>query len=149
METVMRERRRSLLDFAVAASLAVVPVMLGMLLLVAVVRPADKPAALGAEQGDRYVSVRHVAALKTFEDAVIRRRGASLSAPGANDVLAALPQCRREWSTKWNAATWLRGAISGTPQHEPSQADRVAAQLAELDAVLLRFSARPNPRVDA
>jgi hypothetical protein len=45
----------------VAASLAVVPIMLGMLLLVAVVRPAGQAGRAGAEQGDRYVSVRHVA----------------------------------------------------------------------------------------
>ncbi len=42
----MAERRPiALLDFAIAASLAVVPVMLGMLWLVAVVRPADPAAA--------------------------------------------------------------------------------------------------------
>jgi hypothetical protein len=142
-------RRRSLLDFALASSLAVVPVMLGMLLLVAVVRPLDKPAALGAEQGDRYVSVRHVAALKTFEDAVVRRRGAALAAPSGADVLSALPQCRRDWGTQWTVSAWLRGLAGRELPPEPSQADRVAAQLAELDAVLLRFSSRPNPRVEA
>src|SRR5256885_17244619 len=111
----MRERRRSLLDFAIAASLAVLPVMLGMLLLVAVVRPLDKPAALGMEPGDRYVSVRHVAALKTFEEAVVRRRGATLAMPAASSLLDALPQCRREWGAKWNALAWLRSRASDAP----------------------------------
>jgi hypothetical protein len=93
--------------------------------------------------------VRHVAALKTFEDAVVRRAGASLTAPGAAELLQALPQCRRDWAPKWNASAWLHGLVGAAPPREPSQGDRVAAQLAELDAVLLRFSARPNPRVEA
>jgi hypothetical protein len=68
----MAERRaRSLLDFAIAASIAVVPIMLAMLLLVAVIRPADPGAWHG--QAERYVSVRQVAALKTFERAIVQR----------------------------------------------------------------------------
>ncbi|HEX6362381.1 MAG TPA: hypothetical protein VFZ93_05470, partial [Albitalea sp.] len=146
----MRERRpRSLLDFAVAASVAVVPLMLGMLLAVAVVRPLDRPATVGPEQGDRYVSVRQVAALKTVEEAVVRRAGTDPARPTAADVLAALPQCRRDWAAKWSLAAWLRGLASDTPVREPSGADRVAARLAELDGVLHRFSTRPNPRVEA
>jgi len=44
----MAERRdTSLLDFAIAASIAVVPVMLVIVLLVAVIRPAD-PGAVSA-----------------------------------------------------------------------------------------------------
>jgi hypothetical protein len=42
----MSERRpASLLDFAIAASIAVVPVLLGVVLLVAVIRPADVEAS--------------------------------------------------------------------------------------------------------
>ncbi|HEV7912594.1 MAG TPA: hypothetical protein VGP22_02410, partial [Albitalea sp.] len=82
----MADRRSpSLLDFAIAASIAVVPILLGMLLLVAVIRPAQ--TASGTPGPDRYVSVRHVAALKTFEQAVVRRPATSASAPTAADVL--------------------------------------------------------------
>ena len=70
----MAERRAlSLLDFAIAASLAVVPVLLGVRALVAVVRPADPDSLWRQGRSDRYVSVRHVAALKTFERAIVRR----------------------------------------------------------------------------
>jgi len=129
----------SLLDFAIAASVTVVPIMLGMLWLVAVLRPADAPTAGAAV--DRYVSVRHVAALKTFEQAVVRRGDAPRAAPTADEVLAAMPRCRAEWAPKWTLATlWGR-------EPAPSQATRIAAQLAELDLALLRFGARPNARV--
>jgi hypothetical protein len=121
-------RSRTLLDFAIAASVAVVPIMLGMLLLVAVIRPQDPSAASAPGQADRYVSVRHLAALKTFEQAVARRRAATPAKPTAAEVLAGLPQCRRDWDAK---------------------AQRIAAQLAALDALLLRFSTRANTRVDA
>ena len=82
-------RSRTLLDFAIAASVAVVPIMLGMLLLVAVIRPQDPSAAFGPGQADRYVSVRHLAALKTFEQAVARRPATTSATPTAADVLAA------------------------------------------------------------
>jgi hypothetical protein len=132
-------RRSSLLDFAVVAALAVVPVMLAILLLVAVVRPLEPSAvAPGRAPADRYLSVRHVAALKTFEQA-IRPRAADLPAPPtAEQLLAGIPACRGEWSAGWLAA--LRGGAT-------SPADRIAAQLAALDAALLRFGGRPNARV--
>ncbi|NRF65607.1 hypothetical protein HLB44_01285 [Aquincola sp. S2] len=97
------------------------PVLLGVLLLVAVIRPADE------QHGDRYVSVRHVAALKTFEQAIVRRDAAGFAAPaaGADAVLQALPACARDWD-----------------------ATQVGAQLASVDAALLRFSTRPNGRVE-
>ena len=118
-------RSRTLLDFAIGASVAVVPIMLGMLLLVAVIRPHDTASGLG--QADRYVSVRHVAALKTLEPAVVRRQAITPAAPTAAGVLEGLPQCRRE---------------------RKAQAELIAAQLAALDAVLLRFSTRANTRVE-
>ncbi len=100
----MAERReRSLLDFAIAASIAVVPIMLAMLLLVAVIRPADPGAWHG--QADRYVSVRQVAALKTFEQAIVQRTVPALAAPTAAQLLEGLPQCQREWGETWGA-TW-------------------------------------------
>lgn len=135
-------RRTSLLDFAVIAALAVVPVMLGILLLVAVVRPTEPSLGPGRVPDDRYLSVRHVAALKTFEQA-IRRRSADLPAmPGAAQLLAAVPQCRGEWTPGWLARLRARGGPVVSP------AERMAAQLAALDAALLRFGTRPNTRVE-
>ncbi len=134
-------KRRSLLDFAIAASAAVLPVMLGMLLLVAVIRPLQSPPDAAGEPG-RYLSVRQLAALKTFEAAVVPRASASVVAPRAADVLEALPACRSAWSAgAWRLPAWLVAA-------RPSGAERVAAQLARLDAALADFSGRANPRVD-
>jgi len=94
----MAERRRvSLLDCAIAASLAVVPVLFGVLALVAVVRPADPDSVDRQGRSDRYVSVRRVAALKTFERAVLRRSADAPQRFEAADVLAGVPACRREW----------------------------------------------------
>lgn len=132
-------RRRSLLSFAIAASIAVLPVMLGMVLLVAVVRPADPsavPAPSANDRNERYISVRHLAALKTFEQAVVRRNGPAPASPTGAEVLAALPSCQGEWDAKWRAT-------------DASQAERIAAQLAILDQALLQFSSRPNARVEA
>ncbi|WP_284619460.1 hypothetical protein [Aquabacterium humicola] len=129
----MREQR-SMLDLAIAASLAVLPVLLGVLLLVAVIRPGRDTLSTGdAAADDRHVSVRHVAALKTFESAIVRRDSADFAPPRAADadaLLQALPECRRDWQD--------------TPQ--PA---RVAAQLASIDAALQRFSTRPNRRVES
>lgn len=134
-------RRTTLLDFAVIAALAVVPVMLGILLLVAVVRPSEPSGvAPGRAPADRYLSVRHVAALKTFEESIVRRRSDTPVAPGAGQVLEGIPSCRGEWRAGWLAQ--LRGGAA------QSQAQRIAVQLGALDAALLRFGTRPNARVD-
>ena len=70
----MAERRAvSLLDCAIAASGAIVPVLLGVVALVAFVRPGDPDSFWRQGHSDRYVSVRHVAALQTFERAIVRR----------------------------------------------------------------------------
>ncbi|HET9644240.1 MAG TPA: hypothetical protein VFP68_12990, partial [Burkholderiaceae bacterium] len=116
---------RSLLDFAISASAAVLPVMLGVLLLPGVIRPDEKARLAGFHnEKDRYVSVRHLAALKTFERSVaVRTRGFAPS-PSAQEVASGLPQCRDAWN-----------------------AQDMAAQLAAFDAALLRFSSRPNGRV--
>ena len=144
----MAERRTlSLLDCAIAASLALVPVMFAVVLLVAVVRPAE-PGAFGqAGSSDRYVSVRHVAALKTFERAVVARDAMPGSAVTAADVLAGIGGCRREWRGDRSVLQAVQAFLFGTAT-EPVPADRVAGQLAELDAALLRFSGRADARVD-
>ena len=140
----MRERR-SLLDFAIGASAAVLPVMLGMLLLVAVIRPHEQAQASAPVFGDRYVSVRHLAALKTFETAV--RQQAALTEPAlalsGAEVLAALPACRSEWGAKWQASLALAQRAAPIP------AEHIAAQLGALDGLLRRFSMAANSRVEA
>ena len=73
-------RPLALLDFAIVASAAVVPVMLGMLLLVAVVRPADPAASVLGARSDRYASVRQVAALQ--HDGMVESAGAERATGG-------------------------------------------------------------------
>jgi len=144
----MAERRdTSLLDFAIAASIAVVPVMLAVMLLVGVIRPADPAAAAWRGRADNYVNLRHVAALKTFEQAVVQRPATALAAPTARDVLDGLPQCRREWGATWSPGQWLLALGGPTHVAAPSPAEHIAARLAAFDAALLRFSSRPNARV--
>ncbi len=92
----MAERRRlTLLQLAVAASAGLVPVLFGVLLIVASAREAD--SAKPAQNSDRHVSVRHVAALKTFEYAIIRRDRVKAGLPSAQTLLEHFPQCRAEW----------------------------------------------------
>src|SRR6187200_901511 len=88
----------ALLDFAIAASLAVVPVLLGMLWLVAVIRPADPTAVARQAAADRYVSVRHVAALQTFEAAIVLRASGAHPPRDVGELLAGIPWCQREWA---------------------------------------------------
>ena len=143
----MLERRgSSLLDFAIAASIAIVPIMVGIVLLVAVVRPADPGAVSWRGTVDSYASVRHVAALKTFQAAIRARAELRAPPPTARQVLDGLPQCQSEWGAAWRASDWLphMAGISAAP---PSQAEHIAAQLTALDAALLRFGSRPNARV--
>lgn len=140
---MLERRSRSLLDFAITASIAIVPIMLGIVLLVAVVRPADPGTVSWRGAAERYVSVRHVAALKTFEAAIVERSAAVTAPPTALQLLAGLPQCQREWSMTWRAADWLPLAGAATL----SPAEHIAARLAEFDAALLRFGARTNARV--
>jgi hypothetical protein len=144
----MAERRdTSLLEFAIAASLAIVPVMLGIVLLVAVARPAAWGTAAARDVPDRYRSVRLAAALKTFEAAVVERPAAAPQPPDAAAVLAGMPACQREWgAASWRAGDWLP-LVSRAGAAAPTPAARVAASLAEFDAALLRFSTRANPRV--
>jgi hypothetical protein len=142
---MVERRATSLLEFAIAASLAVVPIMLGILVLVAFVRPSEPGTASWRDQPDRYVNVRHVQALKTFEQAVVQRPAVATLLPTATAVLEGIPQCRREWSATWSAGQlpWAAGARAAPP----SPAERIATRLAALDAALLRFSSRSNPRV--
>jgi hypothetical protein len=140
-------RPTSLLDFAIAATLAILPVMLGIVLLVAVIRPADPGTVSWRGAPERYVSVRHVAALKTFERAIVERSALTLAAPTVQQLLDGLPQCRPEWDAPWRASRWLSWLPVAPRSASASQAEKVAAQLAAFDAALLRFATRANPRV--
>ena len=141
----MAERRAlSLLDLAIGASLAVVPVLLAVLLVVADMRPADPGAH---RNGDRHISVRQVAALKTFERAIVRRDSVRAPLPTAEALLAGVPQCRREWDGHPGPLQRARQLIAKAPAAEMSPAQRLAAQIEALDAALLRFSAGASRRV--
>ena len=120
-------------------ALAVVPVMLGIA-AAGRGRAAGRAAGVGpAGAADRYVSVRHVAALKTFEQAIVAARAEQPSAPTAAQVL------RRHPAVPARVARRLAGtAARPAAAPAPSQAERIAAQLAALDAALLRFGTRPT-----
>src|SRR5215470_16377205 len=105
-----RARRLTLLQLAIVSSVAVVPTLLAVLLLVDSARRDDtvKPA----RNSDRHVSVRQVAALKTFESAIVRRNLVRAGPPTAEALLDHLPQCRAEWDGRGGPLTRLRGLLS-------------------------------------
>jgi len=144
---VAERRAISLLDCAIAASLAIVPVLLGVVALVAFVRPGDPDSFWRQGHSDRYVSVRHVAALQTFERAIVRRTAQEPREVTTDEVLDGLAPCRREWGVATGAKPWLRRLALGGAEDAPPAA-QIAAQLSELDAALLRFSGRVNGRVE-
>src|SRR5438105_1240308 len=146
-EPPMREERGvSLLDLAIAASAAVVPVLLFVLLIVAEVRPSD-PSMNARRSGDRHVSIRQVAALKTFEHAIVRRDRVRSALPNADALLDGVAQCRAEWDGRGNALQRIRQSLVKTRAAQLSPAQRLAAQLEEIDAALVRFSTGANRRV--
>ena len=140
-----KPRRLTLLQLAIAASLTVVPTLLAVLLMVDSVRRDDtvKPAS----NSDRHVSVRQVAALKTFEYAIVRRDRIRSGPPAADTLLDRLPQCRSEWDGQGGALTRLRGLLSHASDRRLSPAGQMALQLAEIDEALLLFSSGENRRV--
>ena len=110
----MRKRAQpTLIDLAVAASVAVVPVLLGALLTVAATREAED--ARSARNSERHVSVRHLAALKTFEYAIVRRDSGTAPLPTTEALLARFPACRAEWdpSSRWVAR--MRSTLLASP----------------------------------
>ncbi len=142
------ERRITLLELAIAASVAVVPVLFIVLLIVADTR-SNAGSARVAQNGDRHVSVRQVAALKTFEHAIVRRDRVRAPLPDADALLDAVPQCRREWDGHPNLLQRVRRQFVKTATAtQLSPAQRLSAQLAEIDAALGRFSSGANRRVN-
>src|SRR5437667_3908502 len=143
---MVERRTTTLLDFAIVASAAVVPVLLLVLIVVGVIRPLD-PAFQGARNGDRHVSVRQVAALKTFERAIVRRNTIAVGPPTALQLLDGVPQCRAAWDGHLGLLDRVRAALARSGMAPPTPAQRLAAQLADLDDELRRFSTGANPRV--
>ena len=97
-----------------------------------------------AGRGDRYVSVRHVAALKTFERAIVRarraRRAPHLPTADVLAGIAAVPaRVERADRRRAVAAADRRRRRAGRCA---AGRRRSRAQLGELDAALLRFGTR-------
>src|ERR1700682_1965190 len=142
----MPERRRlTLLQLAVAASMGLVPVLFGVLLRVAPARQAD--SARPAQNSDRHVSVRHVAALKTFEYAIIRRDRVSVGPPSAETLLEHFPQCRTKWDGRGGVLSRVRRLLTRPSSDGSSGATRMAVKLEEIDQALVAFSSGDNRRV--
>jgi hypothetical protein len=140
------KRHATLLEFAIAASAAVVPVLLVVLLIVAWLRPQEAATRV-TRDADHHVSVRQVAALKTFERAIVRRDKVSSPAPTVEALLAGVPACRAEWEGQRGTMTRVRRWLSRNNDAPQSPAARIAAQLAQLDQSLAAFSTAANRRV--
>jgi hypothetical protein len=140
-------RATTLLDFAIAASAAVVPVLIVVLLAVALAQRPD-PAVTVYGNADRHVSVRELGALKTFERAVVRRSDVSLGPPSAQLILERVPACRSAWDGYESVLVRLRRALGRGGVAAVSPAQRLAAQLAELDQEVARFSTGAQRRVN-
>jgi len=138
-------RRTSLLQFAIMASTAVLPVLLGVLLMVASARQSDALATSRAS--DRHVSVRHVAALKTFEHAIVRRDRIAATLPTAQALVERVPQCRAAWAGGGGTIDRLRRVVTRAPERGASPATRMAGQFKEIDDALREFSNGENRRV--
>ena len=139
-----RGRPATLLELAISASAAVVPILVGVLLALTLPRAAADAPTAGSE---RHVSVRHVAALKTFEQAIVRRDRVGAPPPSADALLARLPQCRAEWGASSGVLTRMRAFVSPRVEAGELPAARLARELGELDRALARFSGAENRRV--
>jgi cell division protein FtsI/penicillin-binding protein 2 len=139
------KRTTTLLDFAIVASAAVLPVLLAVLLAVDLARPLV--GGTGAGDGERHVSVRELAALKTFERAIVPRHAVTQGPPTAGLILERVPQCRSAWDGHEGLITRLRRVLGHGPA-PASPAQRLEVELADLDDELLRFSTGAQRRVE-
>src|SRR5882672_10353711 len=105
------ERPITLLEFAIAASVAVVPLLLDVLVIVAEMRPSD-PSAKARTNGNQHVSLREVAALKTFERAIVRRDAVSAALPTPEALMDGVPQCRAEWEGRGGTMHRIRQLLA-------------------------------------
>ena len=132
-------RRMTLLDFAIAASVTVVPVLLVVLLGMGSLAPPDP------RSGSSHVSARQLAALKTFEHAIVRRDAVGTALPDAAALATHVPECRDEWNGDRPMSRLM--ALLGRTNPERKPAHRLAAHLAELDRALAAISEGSNRRV--
>ena len=135
----------TLLALASVASWAIAPVLLAVLLVVAHQRQAD--TTIPERDSDRHVSVRHVAALKTFEYAIVRRDRVSVGPLSADALLTRIPACRSAWDGGGGVLARMHRYLSRTVDSGSSPAARIVAELQAIDDALLRFSSSENPRV--
>jgi len=142
----MTRRSRTLLDFGIGASVAVVPVLFAVLVVVAWFRPLEM-ASKAAQGAERHISVRHVAALKTFESAIVRRQDVKSAPLTAQALLDGVPTCRKEWDGRGGLMSAVRRRLAHVINAPISPAERIVVQLAQLDEALDRFSAGANRRV--
>jgi hypothetical protein len=143
---VTERRPLTLLQLAVAATVAIVPVLVGVLLVVASMRQPDRArTAIGEE---RHISVRHLAALRTFESGVVRRTDVRVPVPDAHALLDGIPECTAQWDGRPGLVARIRNAIA-PKANTLSRADRMALDLEAIDQALLRFSSAENQRVIA
>ncbi|HEX4882849.1 MAG TPA: hypothetical protein VFX05_01845, partial [Casimicrobiaceae bacterium] len=138
----MPERRATLLGFAIAASLAVVPVLVGVVLLVDAAQERR-----GAEAADSHVSVRQLAALKTFEAAIVRRDRAGATRPTLAVLADGVPQCAAEWRGTDRLVTRLRTLVGRDAGDTDAPGTLVADHLAAIDRAVAQFSSAANRRV--
>jgi len=138
-------RPLTLLRLATVASCALVPVLLAVLVVVGMERQSD--TTIPARNSDRHVSVRHVAALKTFEYAIVRRDRVQVGPLSAQALVDRIPQCRAAWSGQGNALARMQRWLSHASASDATPASSIAAELESLDRALLRFSSGDNRRV--
>src|SRR4051812_19901482 len=113
--------------------------------MVASARQADM--LVPPRTGDRHVSVRLVAALKTFEHAVIQRDRIASALPTPQILLERIPQCRDVWEGNGGTIERLRRFATRAPANRTSPAMQMSAQFKDIDAALRAFSSGDNRRV--
>src|SRR3954454_8341317 len=121
----MGEKRAiTLLDFAITASVAVVPLLLAVLVIVG----AAAAAAKARHNGDQHVSLRQVAALKTFEHAIVRRNLMAGARPSPQALIDGVPQCRAEWTGGTGMMSRVRQVLTKGRNATLTPAQRLTGQ---------------------
>ena len=128
-------RTASLLDFAIAASLAVVPVMLAVLVAVGTLarptRRAHRPTATSACAMSR---PSRPSSRRSW------RADAASALPTAAELLRGVPRCEREWGPSWRARHWLAAFGAARCGAVARRAGRVAAGRARRGAATLQHA---------
>ena len=99
------------------------------------------PRRAARRDGDRHVSVRQVAALKTFERAIVRRDSVASGPPTAEALLAGIPHAAANGDGARRHAARLEAFVARASDTAPSPAQRIAAQLARARRGAARASA--------